>query len=153
MSPRRVCMGLAAITAVCGPGAVALASSSAYRVRVNVPATVRRGQTFTITASGSARKRSRVVLFLAQQQCSNSYVMEFNAIGAWQPGDPYFQRGSGHGSRSLVSNAYTVHGSFRIRATAHAGRRTGAEYVCAYIPSHRPKATRAHGSAKYRVTA
>jgi hypothetical protein len=150
MSPRRVWLGLAAITAMCAPSAVALAARSAYSVRLNVPATVRRGQTFVLGASGTASTRSQLVLFLAQQQCSSSYVLEFNAIGAWQRGDPYFQRGPGHGGRSLVSKTYTVHGAFRVTATAHAGSRTGTEYACAYIPARKPTVTRAHASARYR---
>jgi hypothetical protein len=152
MSLRRVCLGVAAVAAMCAPGAVALASSSAYSVKLNAPGTVRRAHPFAVTASGSAQRRSHLVLILAQQPCSSSYVLEFNAIGAWQRGDSYFQRGHGRGSRSLVSNAYKVHGSFRVTATAHAGSRTGTAYVCAYIPSHDPTVTRAHSGAAYRVT-
>jgi hypothetical protein len=161
MGPRRLLLGLAAITAMCTPAAVASAASSAhstsaassaYSVRVSVPGTVKRGQTFTLSASGNASTRSHLVLFLAQQQCSSSYVLEFNAIGAWQRGDPFFQRGPGRGSRSLVSKTYSVQGAFRVTASAHAGSRTGTEYVCAYIPSRKPTVTRAHASARYRVT-
>jgi hypothetical protein len=161
MGRRRLLWGLAAITVMSGLGAVARAersaysvvsARSAYSVRVDVPGAVKRGQTFTLTASGNASTKSHLVLFLAQKPCSSSYVLEFNAIGAWQRGDPFFQRGPGHGSRSLVSKTYTVHGAFRVTASAHAGGRTGTEYACAYIPSHRPTVTRAHAGARYRVT-
>jgi hypothetical protein len=140
-----------AITAMCAPGAVSLASGSASSVRVKVPATVRRAQTFTITASGSAPRRSHLVLFLAQQQCSSSYAIEYNDVGAHRPGFPYFQRGPRIASRSNVSNTYTIRSRFSVSAIAHTGKRTGPEYVCAYIPSRRPTVTRAHGSATYHV--
>jgi hypothetical protein len=139
-----------AVTALCVSTGVALAAAG-YNLRVTAPHRVGRGKAFTVIGSGSAKKRVHLVFFVSLQKCADSYVIEFNEIGAWQLGDPYFRRGHGRGSKSLFSKAYDVHGSFKVSATAHAGSHAGTEYVCAYLPSSNPSVTRAHASTTYRV--
>ena len=148
---RRLWLVIAATGAVCVPPGLALAASGGYRLHVTVPRSVGRGQAFKVTGSGFAKKRLRLVFFLAQQPCSSSYVIEYNNLGAWQVGDSYFRRGRGKGSKSLTSRAYEVHGSFKVTVTAYGGSQAGTEYVCAYLPSRDPTVTRAHASATYRV--
>ena len=148
---KRLWLALAVTGAVCAPAGVALATTGGYKLRVTAPGSVGRSQAFKVTGSGFAKKRLRLVFILALKPCSSSYVLEYNDIGAWQLGDPYFQRGRGKGSKSLSSEAYDVQGSFNVSVTAHAGTQTGTEYVCAYLPSRNPSVTRAHASATYRV--
>lgn len=149
---RRLWLAMALTGAVGASAGVALAAGNkAYKLRVTAPHSVRHNQPFTVTPSGTAKKRLRVVLFLAQLPCSSSYVNEYNAIGAWQLGDSYFRRGRGKGSKSLVSKAYEVRGSFKFSVRAYAGSHTGTKYVCAYMPSSDPSVTRARASATYRV--
>ena len=149
---RRLWLTVVVMGAVGASAGVALAGNSAgYKLRVAAPHSVRHNQAFTLTPSGTAKQRSRVVLFLAQAPCSNSYVNEYNAIGAWQLGDSYFRRGRGKGSKSVTSKAYEVHGSFKFSVKAYGGSKSGTDYVCAYIPSSDPSVTRAHASATYRV--
>lgn len=152
MRRRRVWLGVAVVTGVSAPGAIALAASG-YSVRVKAPGSVKHKQSFQITASGSAKSKAHLVLFLDKNSCSNTYLLEFNKIGAWQRGDPYFQRGGlRSGSKSLWSNTYKVKGRFTVTVTAHAGTHTGTQHVCAYIPAPGSGTTRAHASATYRVS-
>lgn len=145
-------LGLAVIAAIRAPAVTAMPATAGYSVRVRAPGSVGRKRAFTITASGSARTKSHVILFLAQQPCADSYATEYNDIGARRPEQPYFQLGHGVASRSNVSSAYAVRGSFKLSVTAYTGRRTGTQYACAYVPSSNPTVTRAHASATYRVT-
>jgi phage-related protein len=152
MRGRGLWLGVATVIGVCAPGAVALAASG-YSVKVKAPGSVKHKQSFQITASGSAKSKAHLVLFLDQNSCSKTYLLEFNKIGAWQRGDSYFQRGGlRSGSKSLWSNTYKVKGHFTVTVTAHAGTHTGTQHVCAYIPSPGGSTTFAHASRTYRVS-
>ncbi len=150
MGRRSVC-GIVLALALCASPAPAIATSRAFSLRVRVPSGVKRNQPFTITASGTAPRRTHLVFFLSQQSCQSSYVLEYNDIGALSPGYPYFQRGHEFGSKADVSATYTVKGAFTARVTAHARSKTGAEYVCAYLPAQNPQRTHAHATARYSV--
>ncbi len=152
MRAGRVWLGLAVSGLICLPGAVALAAAaSGFSVHVKAPGSVGRQQAFTITASGSAKRKAGLILFLAQKPCKSSYVLEYNAIGARKPEQPYFQRGKRIASRSNVSRTYKVNGSFKFSVTAHTGKHAIKQYVCAYMPTGKPKVTRAHASTTYSM--
>ena len=148
---RRIFFLMVVAVVLCASAAPATATSRAFSLRVHVSSSVKRNQPFTITASGTAPRRAHLVFFLSQQSCQSSYVIEYNDVGPLSPGYPYFQRGHEFGSKADVSATYTVKGAFTVNVTAHARSKTGAEYVCAYLPAQNPSRTHAHASARYSV--
>jgi hypothetical protein len=77
----RLIAGLALLTVALAPGGIALAMAP-YTVHVAVPATVKKGHEFKVTASGESANLSRLTVFPASGESANlSRLTVFPASG------------------------------------------------------------------------
>lgn len=113
---------------------------------------VEQARAFKVKASGFAKAKSEVSLVLADKKCANAQEAESKRVSVnYKRGDSYFV--AGPTGKSPWSNPFFVKGSFKVSATAHAGTRTGAQYLCAYLyPRFANSPTLAHDAATLKVT-
>lgn len=143
---------LAAVAAgvVCATAGVATAATSAYKIGVSAPKRVQHKHPFTVKASGFAKARSEVSLVLTDKKCANTSEAESKRVSVnHKRGDSYFV--AGPTGKSPWSNPYFVKRSFKRSTTAHAGTKTGTQYLCAYLQHFPSGTTLAHDATTFRV--
>jgi hypothetical protein len=128
----RLVAGLAVLTVALVPGGVALAMAP-YTVHVAVPATVKKGHEFKVTASGESANLSRLAVFLDSTACAPTASREHAKPTA----------------RLIISknvvNKYT-------KSAAVMAKRLGKHHACGYLTGPPPQSLpRAHSSATYKV--
>jgi len=127
----RLGAGLAAfaLAILLGPG-TALASAP-YSVHLTVPSSVNKGARIMVKATGSARERSRLTVFLDTGNCASSAAAE-----------------SGHPHSSRIINLGVAHGFAKSHTLTANG--LGKQYACAYLNAPASR-TRARARASFTV--
>jgi hypothetical protein len=124
--------GLVALTVALASGAVALAMAP-YTVHVAVPATVKKGHDFKLTASGESANLSRLTVFLDSTACAPTASREHAKPTA----------------KLIISkdvvNKYTKSATLMAKVL-------GKHHACGYLTGTPPQSLpRAHSFATYKV--
>ena len=127
----RLGAGLAAFALAILLGTGTAIASAPYSVRLTVPGSVNKGARMIVKATGSARDRSRLTVFLDTGRCATSAAAE-----------------SGHSQASRIINLSVAHGFAKSHTfTANV---LGKQYACAYLNAPASR-TRARASASFTV--